>query len=316
MDEIIPWGEWCEYIKPYYYHNTQGRPPRGIETMLRMYLLQVWFTLSDEAVEESIYDSYAMKTFMQIDFMEKQVPDATTLLHFRHILEENDLQKRLFESINLTLTKCGMMMRGGTIVDATLIAAPTSIKNNAKSRDPEMHSVKKGNEWYFGMKAHVGVDMGSGLVHTLETTAANVHDIDVGHLLIRGDDEVVNGDAGYLGIEKRDEVKNDEHLSKVTYRINSRPGKSRKQEKALYKDYMRHLEYITTPNWDKQIEYLKSKVRCKVEHQFRIVKGIFGYRKAMYRGLKKNTCRLYMLFGSANLLKWLQAGRPNYCSAN
>jgi IS5 family transposase len=312
MEEIIPWDEWVAYIKPYYFTGKRGRPPVGIEKMLRMYLLQVWFHLADEVTEDAIYDRYEMRSFVKITFFEEQVPDAATLLKFRHILEKKKLQQTLFEAINRNLEKCGMMMRGGTIVDATIIEAPTSTKNTSKSRDPEMHATKKGNEWHFGMKCSIGVDPVSGCVHTLETTAANVHDIEVAYKLIRKDDAVVNGDAGYLGIEKRDEIANDEHLSKIDYRINKRPGKAHKQKKQLYKNCMNHLDYIAQPDWDAHIEYMKSKVRCKVEHPFRIVKGMFGYRKTVYRGLKKNACRLYLLFGFANLLKWVNAGCPQF----
>ena len=190
------------------------------------------------------------------------------------------------------------------IIDATIIEAPSSTKNSAKSRDPEMKQTKKGNAWHFGMKAHIGGDAGSGMVHTVEVTGANVHDLDVAGRLIREDDDVVNGDAGYSGIEHREEIQKDEHLSKVKFRINKRKGAERKRKDKLLKEPMKHLEYIGEPDWDGHIEYMKSKVRSKVEHVFGMVKGKFGYRKAAYRGLKKNLARLYMLFCSANLLRW------------
>jgi IS5 family transposase len=304
MEEIIPWEKLVEIIKPYYFKGERGRPPRGIEAMLRMYLLQIWFSLADEAAEENIYDSYAMRQFMKLDFYEEDAPDATTLLGFRHLLETNNLQKAIFEAINGLLEKNGKIMKGGSVVDATIFEAPTSTKNRSKSRDPEMHSCKKGNEWHFGMKAHIGVDAGTGMVHSVEVTAANVSDIEVAHKLIREDDNFVNADAGYVGIEKREEIKNDEHLSKVDYRVNKRKGADRKREKAVYKEPMKHLDYIAQPDWDKQIEYLKSKVRSKVEHSFYLVKRLFGCRKTAYRGLAKNHARLYMLFCSANLLRW------------
>ena len=201
MDEIIPWAEWVELIRPFYPKGEQGRPPRGIELMLRMYLLQVWFNLSDEMVEDSIYDSYAMRRFVGLDFFEKQVPDATTLLKFRHLLEKHQIGEQIFKAINGFLEVNGCMMRGGTILDATILSAPSSTKNASGERDPEMHSTKKGNQWYFGMKAHIGVDAGSGYTHTLEVTAANEHDVTKASELIRQDDEVVYGDAGYHGIE-------------------------------------------------------------------------------------------------------------------
>jgi IS5 family transposase len=269
-----------------------------------MYFLQVWFNLADESLEENIYDSYAMRKFMRLDYLKEDVPDATTLLHFRHLLEAHDLQKELFQTLNGILEAGGKMMHGGTIVDATIIEAPGSTKNSAKSRDPEMKQTKKGNEWHFGMKARIGADAGTGMVHSVEATSANIHDLDRAPKLIRSDDEVVNGDAGYIGIEEREEIKKDEHLSKIEYRINKRKGADKKRHDALLSNPMAHLEYIAQPAWDKHIEYMKSKVRCKVEHVFAVIKKKFGYRKVVYRGLKKNLARLYMLFCSANLLRW------------
>jgi len=185
---------------------------------MRMYLLQCWFHLSDEGVEDAIYDSYAFRKFMGINFLEQDVPDATTLLHFRHLLEENGLNKLFFDAINRVMEVSGYMMKGGTIADA-----PSSTKNAEKKRDPEMHQTKKGGQWRFGMKCHIGVDAGSGLVHTIEVTAANEHDITVASKLIREDDEVVYGDSGYLGIQKRKEIQADPHLASIDYRINRRP---------------------------------------------------------------------------------------------
>jgi len=299
MDEIIPWEEWIAYVEPYYPSGKRGRPPLGIEKMLRMYLLQCWFSLSDEGIEYAIYDSYAFRTFMKINFMDEQVPDATTLLNFRHLLEEHNIGKVFFDAISCTLSSAGYMMRGGTIMDATLISAPSSTKNADKSRDPEMHQTKKGNTWHFGMKCHVGVDAGSGYVHSLETTPANAHDITVVPNLIREDDRVVYGDAGYWGVEKRDEIKEREHLSAIDYRINKRIGSVQKSSDSVY-------------NWDRKIEQRKSSVRSKVEHVFLIVKRHFGYGKTVYRGLAKNTHRLHMLFASANLLMCARAGRCLY----
>jgi IS5 family transposase len=296
MDDFIPWDEWVACIEPYYPDGKRGRPPLGIEKMLRMYLLQCWFNLSDEGIEDAIYDSYALRSFMKINFVNEQVPDATTLLKFRHLLEEHNIGEVFFHAIVTTLEKCGYMMRGGSIVDATLIQAPSSTKNAKKQRDPEMHQVKKGNQYYFGMKCHTGVDAGSGYVHSLETTAANVHDITVAAQLIREDDEVVYGDSGYIGIEKREEVQNSEHLSKKEYRINRR-------HKSVQRMPAGCIE------WEKEIESRKSSVRSKVEHPFLIVKGYFGFAKTVYRGLAKNTHRLYTLFASANLLMCVRAGR-------
>ena len=297
MDEFIPWDEWVTYIEPYYPSGKRGRPPMGIEKMLRMYLLQCWFNLSDEGIEDAIYDSYALRWFMKLSFVDKQVPDATTLLKFRHLLEKHGIAKVFFNAFTNTLEKCGYLMRGGTIVDATLIQAPSSTKNEKKERDPEMHQTKKGNQYYFGMKNHIGVDAGSGYVHSLETTAANAHDITMASRLIRKNDTVVYGDAGYLGIEKREEITADAHLSSIEYRINRRVGSVQKVPEGYH-------------NWEKQIERSKSSVRSKVEHPFLIVKRFFGYSKTVYRGLAKNTHRLHMLFTSANLLMCIRAGRP------
>lgn len=223
MDEIIPWDEWVGVIAPCYPKGKRGRPPMGIEKMLRMYLLQIWFNLSDPATEDAIYDSYAMRKFTGIDFTTEAVPDETTLCKFRHLLEENGLNKLFFDAINRVMVETGHMMKGGTIVDATIINAPSSTKNAEKARDPEMHQTKKGKEWRFGMKCHIGVDAGSGLVHTITVTAANEHDITQVANLLREDDEVVYGDSGYLGVQKRPEIANNAHFSKIDFRINRRP---------------------------------------------------------------------------------------------
>ena len=295
MDEIIPWDEWISLIIPYYPSGKRGRPPIGIEIKLRMYLLQVWFNLSDEGTEDAIYDSYAMRKFVGINFLEEDVPDATTLLKFRRLLEKHGLNKIFFEAINRVMVETGHMLKGGSVVDATIINAPSSTKNAQKQRDPEMHQTKKGNEWRFGMKCHIGVDAFSGLVHTIEVTPANVHDITVASKLIREDDEVVYGDSGYLGLEKREEIVSDEHLSAIDYRINRRPSSLQKVSDSLI-------------DWDRVIEHAKSSVRCKVEHPFRIIKCLFGYRKVTYKGLEKNGNRLYMLFASANLYALASSG--------
>ena len=298
MDEIIPWDEWISIVKPYYFDNKVGRPARGIETMLRMYLLQSWFNLSDEGTEEAIYDSYAFRKFMGIDFVSEQAPDATTLCKFRKLLHENGIAETFFDAVTDFLTEHGRMMQGGTIVDATIIAAAPSTKNREGARDPEMHQTKKGNEWHFGMKAHAGVDCGTGYVHTVTATAANVHDCAEAHNLIRDDDTVVYGDSGYLGIEKRDEIAKDEHLKDIDYRINRRPSSI---TKAYGEGFGR--------NFEKHLEYQKSSIRSKVEHPFKIIKNTFGYTKCVYRGLAKNLARLQVLFASANLLMYARARR-------
>jgi len=297
MDKIIPWDEWVSIIKPYYPSGKRGRPTRGIETMLRMYFLQIWFSLSDEMVEDSIYDSHSMRKFMRVTFGEEQAPDATTLLKFRHLLEKNKLCEKLFEDLNERLEANGCMMRGGSIIDATIIKAPSSTKNESGKRDPEMHQTKKGNEWHFGMKAHIGTDACTGYVHTLTVTGANAHDITEASKLLREDDKVVYGDAGYLGIEKRDEIKSDVNKSKIEYRINRRAGSLSGDAKNL------------STQFERKLESMKSSVRSKVEHVFRIVKRQFGFREVVYRGLEKNLNRLFGLFMSANAYMLAKSGR-------
>ena len=290
MDEIIPWDEVVALIEPYYYKNTRGRKAIAIETMFRMYLLQIWYNLADEALEDAIYDSYAMRKFMHLNFLEDNVPDATTLCKFRKIIVENGIDKLFFGSVQKYMEENGYMMHGGTIVDATIIDAPKSTKNADNQRDPEMHQTQKGNQWYFGGKLHIGVDAGSGLVHTVKVTAANVHDAAVSHELLREDDDVMYGDAAYSAVEKHPEVRNDKHLSKIEYRTNKQ------------KPYRKNawVEGEGT-RWLRYMEHQKSRVRCKVEFAFHIIKDIFGFRKTRYRGLSKLEARANMLFASANL---------------
>jgi IS5 family transposase len=254
--------------------------------MLRMYIAQQCFGLSDEAIEDAIYDSQAIRLFVGVDLARDTAPDATTLLKFRRLLEDNKLTVTIFETINRHLAAKGLMMRGGTVVDATIIAAPSSTKNSDGKRDPEMHQTKKGNLWHFGMKAHVGVDAESGLTHTLVTTPANTADVSVAHELLHGTEKLAFGDAGYQGVDKRDAQKR----VKARWHVAMRPGKRH----ALRQNPMgRILE---------ELEQLKASVRAKVEHPFHIIKNLFGLRKVRYRGLAKNTARLYTLFGLANLV--------------
>jgi len=292
MDATIPWTVWVGLIEPHYYADRpgkRGRKAKPIATMLRMYLLQVWFSLSDEGVEEAIYDSYAMRRFMGLDFATEQVPDATTLLHFRHLLEEHQLGEKLLAAQNEIFEAEGWIRRGGSIVDATIIAAPSSTKNASGARDPEMHQTKKGNQWYFGMKAHIGVDAGTGYAHTVTATAANVHDLDEAARLVRGDDEVVYCDAGYQGAARRPEIAGDERLSQIEWRVAARKGV---------------LKMMT--GHDREIESRKASVRAKVEHPFLVVKRDFGFTKTRYRGIGKNLNHLHVLFASAN---WLMRAR-------
>lgn len=304
MDEMIPWDHWVGIIRPYYPSGKRGRPPKSIEAMLRMYLMQNWFNLSDAGIEDAIYDSYAMRSFMHLDFLAQQVPDATTLLHFRHLIEENGIGERIFADVKARFDRAGLIMHGGTIVDATIIAAPSSTKNQEGKRDPEMHQTKKGNQWYHGMKVHSGTDAGSGYVHTITGTAANVHDIDEAAKLIREDDVVVYGDSGYSGVEKREEIRKDGHLSSVEFRTNKRSSS------------IRGCSSYKGINWDREMEHRKSSTRCKVEHPFLIVKKQFGYAKVAYRGIAKNMNRFHILFASANLVMCARAGRSReFCMA-
>ena len=289
MDATIPWSRWVGLIEPFYYSSRRGRKPKALETMLRMYLLQAWFSLSDEGVEDAIYDSYAMRRFLGLDFTVEQVPDATTLLHFRHLLEKHELGRNLLESQGEIFEEQGWIMRGGTIVDATIIAAPSSTKNASGARDPEMRQTKKGNQWYFGMKAHIGVDAGTGYVHSVTATAASVHDLDQITHLVRADDDVVYADAGYQGAERRPDVADDPHLSQVEFRIAARKSK---------------LAAMAGP--DRAAESRKASVRAKVEHPFLIVKRDFGFTKTRYRGMAKNLNHLNVLFASAN---WVMRAR-------
>jgi IS5 family transposase len=293
MDETIPWDVWVGLIEPFYYADKRGgkkgRKPKPLQTMLRMYLLQVWFSLSDEGVEDAIYDSYAMRKFMRLDFAVEQVPDATTLLHFRDLIEKHGLGEKLLAVQTAMFDEQGWIMRGGSIVDATIIAAPSSTKNATGERDPEMHQTKKGNQWYFGMKARIGVDAGTGYIHSVTATSANVHDLDEVTKLVRSDDEVVYTDAGYQGVDRRGDVVADEHLSSVRWRVAPRKGTL----KAM-------------PAHDRVEACQQASVRAKVEHPFLIVKRDFGFAKTRYRGMAKNLNHLHMLFASAN---WLMRAR-------
>ncbi|NBO42664.1 MAG: IS5 family transposase [Betaproteobacteria bacterium] len=287
IERITPWAALIADIQPLYPEGSRGRPPRGLETMLRMYIAQQCFGLSDEGIEDAIYDSQAIRAFVGIDLSHQTAPDATTLLKFRRLLEQHNLTQRIFTTINHYLNMQGLILREGTVVDATIINAPSSTKNEDRSRDPEMHQTKKGNDWHFGMKAHIGVDMHSGIVHTLVTTPANTADVTQGCALLHGDETLGFGDAGYQGIDKRPES---QRHAKVRWHISMRPGKRRA------------LTHSIADQLDKVLERMKSSIRACVEHPFHIIKNVFKLTKVRYRGLAKNTAQLYTLFAMANLL--------------
>ena len=288
MEKVVPWERLVEVIRPHYPKGERGRPPIGIERMLRIYFLQQWYGLADEALEDAIYDSQAMRTFAGIDLGVEAVPDATTLLNFRHLLEAHDLSRELFEEVAALLEERKLLMKEGTIVDATIIAAPPSTKNASKERDPEMHQTKKGNQWYFGMKAHIGVDAKSGLVHRVSGTAANVADIAQTHALLHGQEKEVYADAGYLGVEKREEIT--ARHQNLQWHVAAKRGKVKALAEGLIKD-------LTL-----QLEKAQAQVRARVGHPFHIIKNLFQHRKVRYRGLSKNTAQLYSLFALANLV--------------
>jgi transposase, IS5 family len=286
MEKVVPWPRLLSAIEPYYPKGKRGRPPIGLERMLRIYFLQQWYGLSDEGLEDALYDSIAMRTFAGIDLALEDVPDATTLLKFRRLLVEHDLTRALFDEIGIMLCQRGLLMKEGTIVDATIIEAPPSTKNAEKSRDPEMHQTKKGNEWHFGMKAHIGVDADSGLVHSLVGTAANESDVSQAHALLHGHEELAFGDAGYTGVASRDEMQG----KSVKWHVAVKRGKIKAMRDGALKDLLIAAERT------------KAQIRARVEHPFHVIKNLFRHRKVRYKGLAKNTAQLFSLFGLANLV--------------
>jgi len=284
MEQVVPWSALVGLIEPHYPKAGRGRRPYALETMLRIYLLQQWYGLSDPAMEEALYEITSMRQFARVS-LNRPIPDETTLLHFRHLLEQHGLCARLFEAVSGYLQEKGLWMRHGTIVDATIIAAPSSTKNKAGERDREMHQTKKGNQWYFGMKAHIGVDAESGLVHTVVGTAANVADVTQTGQLLHGDEQVAYGDAGFIGAGKRAELKE----RKLEWNI----ARRRSQVEVIADEGKRELARL--------YEHLIAKVRAKVEHPFGVIKRQFGHVKVRYRGLAKNTAQLHVLFALSNL---------------
>ena len=288
MERLMPWAEFCALIEPHYPKAGNGRPPVGLERMLRMYCVANWFNLSDEACEDALYDVPVFREFCRIDLGRERVPDATTLLNFRHLLEAHHLGAALFAKVGQLLLANGMKLSGGTIVDATLIAAPPSTKNKDKSRDPEMHQTKNGNEWHFGMKLHIGADSQTGLVHSASVTAANVHDRHQVPHLLHGRETRLYGDSAYRGKEQRERLR--ELAPRAQDFTNKRAYKNQPLSEA-----------------DKATNRRKSSVRSKVEHPFLTLKRLWGFAKVRYRGLAKNANRAFALLAMINISKW---GRP------
>ena len=285
MDRVVPWSALVAEIAPFMPEGKRGRPPFPVESLLRIHFMQQWFTLSDPAMEEALHDVPLFREFAGLGGWDDRLPDESTILRFRHALEKHKLAERILATVNLLLGAKGLMLRSGTVVDATLISAPSSTKNASGERDPEMHQSKKGQQWYFGMKAHIGVDAESGLVHTVRGTAGNVNDVTEANSLLHGDELNAFGDAGYRGVAKRPDAK-----PEVQWHIAMCPG----VRKELDKDSP-HGSLVD------QIERIKAQIRAKVEHPFRVIKRQFGHVKVRYRGLAKNTAQLHTLFALSNL---------------
>lgn len=285
MDVVVPWKALCAQIEPVYPRGQErgGRRPIGLERMLRIHFLQQWYALSDPAVEEALYDSRAMRKFVGIDLGREAVPDETTVCKFRHLLEKHGIAKKLFAAVQEHMQTHGMKLSRGTIVDATIIQAPSSTKNKDGKRDPEMHQTRKGNQWYFGMKAHIGVDAELGIVHTVTSTAANMADINEVEKLLHGKENAVYADAGYTGADKRVPKRGRDWF------IAAKRGKV----KAITDETLRALT--------DEYEHAKASIRAAVEHPFRVIKRQFGHRKVRYRGLAKNHAQVVTLFALSNL---------------
>ncbi|ASK91259.1 IS5 family transposase [Xanthomonas citri] len=288
MEQVVPWQQLLWLIAPHYpVSGRPGRQPYALATMLRIHLLQQWYALSDPAMEEALHEIPTLRRFAQLGGLD-DIPDETTILNFRRLLETHGLAARMLEAVNAHLARKGQSLRSGTIVDATLIAAPSSTKNADHARDPEMHQTRKGNQWYFGMKAHIGVDEFSGLVHHVHCTAANVADVTVMHTLLHGKEDSVFGDSGYTGADKREELQDCEAAFFIAARPSTIQAIANKCERAQ----------------EQRWERFKASVRAKVEHPFRVIKRQFGYTKVRYRGLAKNTAQVLTLFALSNL--WMK----------
>jgi IS5 family transposase len=288
MEGLMPWSALCALVEPHYPKAGNGRPPIGLERMLRMYWVANWFNLADEACEDAMYDTPIFREFCGFDLGRERIPDATTLLKFRHLLEEHDFGKEMFARVGALLQANGVKVSGGTMVDATLIAAPPSTKNEEKARDPAMHQTKKGNQWYFGMKLHIGADSKTGLIHSASVTAANVHDSQQVENLLHGNETRFYGDSAYRGKAQRERLK---------------------ELAPNAKDFTNKRAYRNTPlsDADKETNRRKSSIRAKVEHPFLILKRLWGFAKVRYRGLAKNANRAFAMLAAINILKH---GRP------
>jgi len=284
MDQVVPWKGLIALIEPHYPKGEGGRPSYPLMAILRVHLMQNWFGYSDPAMEESLYETTILRHFAGLSL--ERIPDETTILNFRRLLESHDLAAGILGVINDYLGDRGLLLRHGTIVDATIIHAPSSTKNKEGKRDPEMHQTKKGNQFYFGMKAHIGVDADSGLVHSVVGTAANVADVTQVDQLLHGEETHTAGDAGYTGVHKRPEHEG----RKMIWSISARPS-----------TYKKHGKKCPIGRAKRKIEYAKSQVRAKVEHPFRVIKRQFGYTKVRFRGLVKNTAQQVTLFALSNL---------------
>ena len=288
MEQVVPWQQLLGLVAPHYpVSGRPGRQPYALATMLRIHLLQQWYALSDPAMEEALHEIPTLRRFAQLGGLDN-VPDETTILNFRRLLETHGLAARMLEAVNAHLARKGQSLRSGTIVDATLIAAPSSTKNADHARDPEMRQTKKGNQWYFVMKAHIGVDEFSGLVHHVHCTAANVADVTVTHALLHGKEDSVFGDSGYTGADKREELQDCEAAFFIAAKRSVLQAIGNKRERAR----------------EQRWEHFKASVRAKVEHPFRVIKRQFGYTKVRYRGLAKNTAQVLTLFALSNL--WMK----------
>jgi len=288
MDKSIPWHSWLKLVRKHYYKNETGRPSYDLEKMLRIYLVQNWFSLADEAMEQTLYDSRAIGEFVGISSV-SDIPDESTILRFRHLLERNKLQDKFFAQTTEILTKNNLRLKQGTIIDATIIDAPVSVKNKEGDKlDKDAGYTKKGLGYHFGYKAHIGVDAKLGLVHSNVVTPANEADITQTHKLLREDDKVCYGDAGYIGVENREEISRNKYFSRIKFKINRRPSSWRNFPE-------NEREKI------KKQEKRKSQIRSIVEHPFGVIKQIFKFRKTRYRGLRKNIAKMNMMFALVNI---------------